>query len=167
MASLELPHQLAAAVALRESGATAAANQALVELAAQYPDHATVQYQCAWSFDVLGLESQAVPYYQRALAGTLTAPDRHGAFIGLGSTLRTLGRYAESATVFENALVEFPDNAALRAFYAMTLHNLGRHAQAIQLLLHTLADTSADAEVMQYCKALHFFYAPQLDRIWS
>ncbi|MGW6396095.1 tetratricopeptide repeat protein [Streptomyces sp. NPDC055103] len=61
---------LAEAVALREEGRKEEARELLVALAARRPDDAEVAYQTAWAHDVLGLEAEAVPYYERALAAS-------------------------------------------------------------------------------------------------
>lgn len=55
----------------------------LVEL---YPEDPVVQYQCAWSFDILGKEAKAVPHYKKAIKEGLNGKDLEGAFLGLGST---------------------------------------------------------------------------------
>jgi hypothetical protein len=50
---------------------------------------------------VLRLEAEAVPFYERALNATgLSRDDRHGAFLGLGSTYRVPGRYDRSSATF-------------------------------------------------------------------
>lgn len=60
--------ELSEAIQLRNEGHLTEANERLVQLACMYPDNAEVQYQCAWSFDVLGQEAAAVPYYERGIA---------------------------------------------------------------------------------------------------
>jgi len=57
----------------------------LSRLVTKYPDNALVNYHCAWSFDVLGLEADAVPYYEKAIQIGLNETNAMGAFIGLGS----------------------------------------------------------------------------------
>ena len=74
---------------------------AQLSLAAEFPDDAEVAYQTAWVHDVLGLEAEAVPFYEHALAGDgLSEEDRRGARLGHASTLRTLGRYPEAVAAF-------------------------------------------------------------------
>ena len=91
---------------------------------------------------MLGLESEAVSYYERSLAlGLPDAEQKAGAMLGLGSTYRTLGEYAESRAMLEQGALEFPQRAEFKAFLAMTLHNLGAHTEAMELLLTLLADT--------------------------
>ncbi|MFI8420603.1 tetratricopeptide repeat protein [Streptomyces sp. NPDC085479] len=153
------------AIALRGAGRREEARERLVSLAARLPGDAEVAYQTAWAHDVLGLETDAVPYYETALAGTgLTADDRRGALLGLGSTYRTLGRYEDAVRVLEPAAAEFPEDGALRAFLAMALYNTGRHHDSVRLLLALLAATSDDPSVRAYRTAIEH-YAGDLDAI--
>ncbi|MDF9758980.1 tetratricopeptide (TPR) repeat protein [Peribacillus simplex] len=71
-------------------------NQLLMDLAKQNPEDAVIQYQCAWSLDILGLEVKAVPHYEAALKLGLPDEDAKGAYLGLGSTYRTIGEYEKS-----------------------------------------------------------------------
>lgn len=154
------------AVRLRKEGRLKESNERLVELAKKHPDDPEIQYQAAWSFDVLGEEVSAVPYYETAIGAGLPGKDREGAFLGLGSTYRTLGEYRKSHQVFCRGREEFPESRALQVFHAMVLYNLGRHAEAMELLLNNLADTTSDPGIGDYGKAIRF-YADKLDRIWN
>lgn len=134
--------ELARAVGLRERGELERARELLVALAARHPDDAQVAYQAAWAHDRLGLETEAAPYYERALAGEgLSGADRLGAWTGLGSTLRVLGRYAEALELLDRALREFPGDPGLRTFRAMALYNLGRPEEAVPELLRLVAES--------------------------
>ncbi|MYW08214.1 tetratricopeptide repeat protein [Streptomyces sp. SID2563] len=156
---------LARAVRLREQGEAGAAREQLLGLAGRYPQDAVIAYQTAWAHDVLGLEAEAVPFYERALAGEGLAPeDRHGAFLGLGSTYRVLGRYEEAARTLRRGLDAFPEDPALRAFLAMALYNRGEGREAVGLLLKTLATASDDPGVRQYRRAIEH-YADDLDAV--
>ena len=135
----------------------------LVALAEQYPDDVEISYQTAWVHDVMGLETEAVPYYQRALNKPgLAVDDRLGAFLGLGSTYRVLGRFDESVETFGRGLEEFPDDPALQTFLAMALYNRGQPGEAIQILLGVVATTSADQRVQTYRRTIEH-YAGDLD----
>ena len=46
--------------------------------------------------DYLGREADAVPYYRAALRGDVAPADQRSAYLGLGSTYRTLGRHADA-----------------------------------------------------------------------
>ncbi|MFJ7646318.1 tetratricopeptide repeat protein [Lysinibacillus sp. NPDC097279] len=158
--------QLERALDLRKENKKQESNQLLIKLAEKYPNDAFVNYQCAWSFDVLGEERQAVPYYENAIKQGLAGTDLEGALLGLGSTYRTLGEYEKSKNVFLKGMALFPTNQALQVFYAMTLYNLNEHSKAMELLLKCLADTTTDAEILSYKNAINF-YANQLDKVWK
>ncbi|MFD3484060.1 tetratricopeptide repeat protein [Streptomyces sp. NPDC058665] len=146
---------LAEAVGLRTRGEAERARERLVALADRHPDDAEVAYQTAWTHDALGVEAEAVAYYERALAGTgLSAEDRLGALVGLGSTFRILGRYEEAVRTLRGGLAEFPDDGALRTFLAMALFNTGQHDEAMRILLELLATTSEDPQVRTYRRAI-------------
>ncbi|WP_405558167.1 tetratricopeptide repeat protein [Streptomyces sp. NBC_01171] len=156
---------LARAVQLRERGQIGQAREQLMELAERYPKDAEIAYQAAWAHDVLGLETEAVPFYERALGGVGLSPeDRHGAFLGLGSTHRVLGFYGAAVRTLRHGLEEFPDDPALQAFLAMALHNDGEGREAVRLLLKTVADTSGDRRVQDYRRAIEH-YADDLDGV--
>ncbi|MCX5230975.1 tetratricopeptide repeat protein [Streptomyces sp. NPDC006553] len=162
--------RLAEAVALRGQGRREEARERLVALASRHPEDAEIAYQTAWAHDVLGLEKEAVPYYERALAGGgatgtgLTPEDRRGALLGLGSTYRVLGRYDDSVTLLTGAVEEFPEDGSLGTFLAMALYNTGRHHESTRLLLRLLAATSEDPSVRQYRPAIEH-YAEDLDAV--
>jgi GNAT superfamily N-acetyltransferase len=158
--------RLAEAVRLREAGEPEKAQGLLLALSAEFPGDARIAYQTAWAHDVLGLEAEAVPFYERAVARPglpgepgLTEEDRRGALLGLGSTYRVLGRHAEAVRVLRQGVAEFPDDGALRTFLAMALYNTGDHHEAMALLLRLLAATSEDPGVRAYRRAIGFYAA--------
>ena len=151
--------------ALRASNQHEAARSLLVELAAHAPTDAELQYEAACVHDYLGLESQAVPYYLSALAGTLPAAMRRSAYTGLGSTYRTLGMYEVAERTLLEGLHHFPDAAEIKVFLAIVHHNLGRSKVAVESLLVLLARTTCDAQLKAYAPAIEF-YAEDIERIW-
>lgn len=152
-------HAAAEATRLREAGD----RDALLALAARHPQDPAVAYQTAWLHDRLGLESEAVPFYETALAvGGLDDEDRLGAHTGLASTYRVLGRYDDALAAFDRALAEYPGDPALTAFRAIALHNLGRSGDAVADLLKLLTATSSAPAVARYRRALDH-YADHLD----
>lgn len=152
-------------VALRHAGRHDEACTLAVALAARHPDDATLQYQAACVHDFLGLDARAVPYYRAAIAGALPREQLRSAYLGLGSTYRALGRYAEAVRTLEEGLARFPDAAELEVFLAMALHNVGRSKQAVECLLRVLARTSSDAELQSYRAAI-LLYAQDIERSW-
>ncbi|MFE0175406.1 tetratricopeptide repeat protein [Streptomyces sp. NPDC059002] len=154
---------LAETVRLREAGRRDEAREQLVALAERFPRDAEVAYQAAWVHDTLGLEAEAVPYYERALeeAG-LSEDDRRGALLGLGSTYRILGRYEDAVATLAGAAADFPDDGALKTFLAMALYNTGRTHDAMEMLLTLLASTSSAPGISDYRPAIEH-YAKDLD----
>ncbi|MFG3530216.1 tetratricopeptide repeat protein [Streptomyces sp. NPDC047917] len=149
---------LAAAVRLRTEGHREEARQRLLALCAEFPADAEIAYQTAWAHDVLGLEAEAVPFYERGLGGTgLSEEDRRGALLGLGSTYRVLGQYEKAVEVLRGGVDRFPDDGALRTFLAMALFNTGEHHEAMRLLLELLATSSTDPYVRQYRAAIEHY----------
>lgn len=154
------------AIQQRKLGNFKESNQLLLELVEKYPNDAVLNYQCAWSFDVLGEETKAVPFYEKAIELGLSGKELEGALIGLGSTFRTIGEYEKSKETFSKAIALFPNNKALQVFYSMTLYNLKEHHQGMEILLNCLLDTTTDEDILRYKKAIHF-YSNQLDVVWD
>jgi tetratricopeptide (TPR) repeat protein len=149
---------LATAALLREQGHPEQVREQLLALAAEFPEDAAVAYQTAWVHDVLGLEAEAVPFYERSLTGPgLSEEDRRGALLGLGSTYRGLGQYAKAVDTLRLGVSRFPDDGALQTFLAMALFNTAQHHEAMQILLRLLAATSQDPYVRQYRPAIEHY----------
>jgi tetratricopeptide (TPR) repeat protein len=157
--------KLEEAIQLRSEGKLEKSNVLLSNLVSEFPNDALVNYQCAWSFDILGLEADAVAYYEKAIQLGLDDTNAIGAFIGLGSTYRALGKYNKSEIVFEKGIQYYPENKAMKTFYAMTLYNVGKHREAMGILLTCLAHTTNDSEILTYKRAIEF-YADKLDETW-
>ncbi len=113
---------------------------------------------------MLGLEKEAVPYYEKAISQGLPDEDLKEAYLGLGSTYRTIGEYEKSKTLFLEGLEKFDVNA-LKVFLAMTLYNLEQHGQAMEILLKVIAETSKDEDIIAFKKAIEF-YSDKLDDKW-
>ncbi|MGG4396683.1 tetratricopeptide repeat protein [Paenibacillus thiaminolyticus] len=154
------------AIDLRAAGRAEEAIPLLAELLGHEPDNGEILCQLAWAHDHLGREREAVPYYEQALRCPLNDEHRTGALLGLGSTYRTLGRYAEAKETLGQGMREYPDRKEFGVFYAMTLHNLGEHAEAMRLLLTALVNTSEDEGIRAYSRAIGF-YADKLDQVWD
>jgi hypothetical protein len=157
--------RLAHAIKLREDGQAEQARQLLLELRAEYPTDAHVAYQTAWVHDSLGLEEEAVPHYEAAIAGDLTDDELRGALLGLGSTYRALGRDAESDRTLRQGIERFPDYRPFRVFHALTMYNISQSREAVRQLLKLLIETTTDADIARYRRSLDA-YADDLDRSW-
>lgn len=101
-----------------------------------------------------GEELEAIPHYRKALELGLSAGDRAGAMLGLGSSLRNVGQVDESLLILRRAVAEFPNDSALVAFLALSLHSAGQHtASVIQLLALVVQHVPLDG----YDRALSFY----------
>jgi tetratricopeptide (TPR) repeat protein len=157
---------IAKITALRRAGKHEQARELASELAKSPKASALLLYETACVHDFLGLEAQAVPFYLSAIAKGLPAQASRGAYLGLGSTYRTLGQYEQSLRVLAEGLEKFPLAQELHVFHAMTLYNLGRNKEAVQSLLNVLADYSSDENIQPLGKAIKL-YAQDLDRVWA
>jgi tetratricopeptide (TPR) repeat protein len=156
-APAELPpwkEELDAIVGARAHGQAAAILPRLHQLDTRHPNVAEINYQLAWTCDVLGREAQALPFYEKAVALGLPKNELAGALLGLGSTLRHLGQFERSAAVLRSAQLQFPENREFDAFLALTLHADGKTGEALRLALETLCDTSEDTGIRAYQRAL-------------
>ncbi|QVY62547.1 tetratricopeptide repeat protein [Cytobacillus gottheilii] len=154
------------AIQLRKRGNLEESNELLIQLVSQFPNNASINYHCAWSYDLLGEEPRAVSFYENAIRLGLASEELEGAIVKLGSTYRTLGEYQKSEKAFEKGIGLFPNNKAIQVFYAITLYNLSQHDQAMVLLLKVLIHTTNDEEILGYKKAIEF-YADKLDEVWE
>jgi tetratricopeptide (TPR) repeat protein len=142
------------------------ARELLVRLASEFPTNPVVQYKTACVYDFIGQEKEAIPYYLAAIENDLPGDDLRGAYLGLGSTYRTLGQYAESKKILQAGLSHFPDANEMRVFLAMTLYNLGEHHEAVSSLIKAIAETTSDEKIQSYERAI-LFYAEDLDKKWD
>ena len=158
--SAELPawrEALDAVTGARHGGQVATALEPLRALDARFPNVAEINYQLAWTCDTLGRAAEAVPFYEKAVALGLPPHELSGALLGLGSSLRILGRHDRAAEVLQSGRAQFPDNREFDVFLALALHNLGRSAEAMELLLKVIADTSDDPGLTAYQRAIRHY----------
>jgi tetratricopeptide (TPR) repeat protein len=162
----ETNEKLNEAISLRKSGEKEASRQLLLEMVSLEPENPEILYQCAWTHDGMGLERDAVQFYERAISSGLAGESLQGAYLGLGSTLRGLGSYARALETLETGCLEFPENKALKVFRAMAHYNCGHSKVSIESLLKLLAETTSDPEIAGFKRAI-LFYAADLDRVWE
>jgi tetratricopeptide (TPR) repeat protein len=88
-------------------------------------------FERAATHDRAGREAEAIPEYQEALRLGLPDDVRRQAMLGLGSSLRNVGRFDDAVAVLDDACARFPDDHALRAFRALAVASAGRCEQAL------------------------------------
>jgi tetratricopeptide (TPR) repeat protein len=94
------------------------------------------------AYDREGLEAEAIPHYERAIAAGLPDDLLAKAMLGLGSSLRNVDRNDESVRVLEDAVERFPEHQALPVFLSFSLWTAGRRGEALALLARRLGDGS-------------------------
>ena len=152
------------AIRLRAVGESESSRQLLLDLVAAQPDDPLILYQCAWTHDAMGLEREAVNFYERAIEAGLGDEDLAGALLGLGSTLRGLGEFGRAVAILEKGAKLFPSHRPIRIFLAMAHYNANRSKEAVSGLLKLLLEASEDPAIAGYRKAI-LQYAEDLDRI--
>jgi tetratricopeptide (TPR) repeat protein len=150
----ERDERLAHAVELRRQDRANEARGILLDLAREFPNDWEVQYQTAWVHDYLGMEDEAVPFYERALALGIPEPEHEGLVLGLGSTYRNVGRVADSLRLLHEGVQRYPDNAALRCFLALAQYSSRDPAGAIATLFDVILGTSSAPSIERYRRAL-------------
>ncbi len=130
---------------------------------AKDPECPIINLQIAWTHDALGKEHDAIPAYEKAIKLGLQGQDLIDAYLGLGSTFRTIGEYAKSNEVFDQAIATFPEFRPFRIFLSLTLHNLSDHSRAMEILIKELVATTSDDSIKDYNSAL-LFYSDKLDQ---
>lgn len=109
-------------------------------IAATCDDEARAAFERAGARDSAGLESEAEPLYRRALEAGLPDDLRAQAVIQLASTLRNLGRVAESLDLLRREREQGGElGDAASAFYALSLASAGDPLAATSVALEALA----------------------------
>ncbi|WP_142336510.1 tetratricopeptide repeat protein [Bacillus toyonensis] len=148
-----MEHLLKQAIKLRNEKKYAQSREILIGLT-NFTKDAEVLYQCAWIHDVMGLETEAVPYYEQAIANGLDGESLCGAYIGLGSTYRCNGEYEKAIVVLEAGVKKFPENDPMRVFLSLAKYNVNEHESAMKLLLETVVKVD---EVKEFERAISFY----------
>jgi tetratricopeptide (TPR) repeat protein len=129
------------------------------ELLARFPEDPRALLAYAGALDFAGLEAEAVPVYEQALAAGLDGDDLRQAMVQYGSTLRNLGRDDDALALLIQADGQFPGYASVQAFLALALSSAGRDREAVQLLLNLVLDRIDADELQRYQRALRGYAA--------
>jgi tetratricopeptide (TPR) repeat protein len=138
----------------------------LLELLEEHADDPLVLFEVGGSFDVLGEERQAIPYYRRAIEGGLEGEDLQECLVCLGSSYRVIGEFQEAVTFLEMAVERFPEDLSGHVFLALAYYSDGREDEAVALLLEILLKTTKDKNILAYADTLDY-YKDNLDEIWD
>jgi tetratricopeptide (TPR) repeat protein len=157
---------IARAKKLRRDDELEASQELLLELLADHPTEPLVLYEVGGSYDVLGQEKEAIPYYQRAIKAGLDGEDLQECLVCLGSSHRNVGNFDEAVTTLEKAVAQFPDDNSGKVFLALAYYSDGREDEAVRLLLELLLATTADEDILAYADPLDY-YKDNLDEVWD
>jgi Flp pilus assembly protein TadD len=135
--------------------------------AALQPDDARAQMAAAYACDRVGLEHDAVRYYERAWQLGVPDADRPGFLVGFGSTLRNVGRADEAVALLAEAVRDHADHPALHAFLALALFSAGHPRAALAAMLGVALDVAPPGAFGGYQRALAEYHqellAPLVD----
>ncbi|OTN75495.1 hypothetical protein A5886_000565 [Enterococcus sp. 8G7_MSG3316] len=165
----QLQHLIAQRETARSTQDTELLQQCLHGLKAlqkEAPNNAMIHYQIGICFDNLGFTYDAIPCYKLAMTLGLPNHDLRRCFLGLGSSYRVTGQYAESLATLEKGTNQFPDYKPLQLFYALALFNTQQFDQALAQTFTTLLPDNQDPDIQYFAKGLQF-YASHLDEQWS
>jgi tetratricopeptide (TPR) repeat protein len=87
----------------------------------------------------------------------LKGDELKSAYLGMGSSYRCIGRYAAANQTLRKGINRFPEDNAMKVFYAMNLFNLKKYQKAIEILLKLIMLTSHDQHIQKYQKAIEFY----------
>lgn len=154
---IDLMAEIEEARELRRDDHLEASQKKLLALLENYPDDPLVLFEVGGSYDVLGEEEMAIPYYRRAIAAGLDGSDLQECLVCLGSTLRIVGENVEAITILEQAVDEFPERNSGRVFLALAQYSNGEADLAVGTLLSVLLDTTTDEDILAYADALDYY----------
>ncbi|MGV3488038.1 MAG: tetratricopeptide repeat protein [Tuberibacillus sp.] len=129
----------------------------VLDLAKSYPEDASIQLECAFYCDSNGFEEEAAPLYIKAIQLGLPEDKMKKAYNNLGSTYRVLGRHEEALNILNEGLERFQDFRPLNLFKALTLYDLGRQGEAMDVVIAQLLETTEDADILYYKRALSYY----------
>jgi tetratricopeptide (TPR) repeat protein len=156
---MDWKEELDAIIGARHGGASDVLLKRLRELDARHPNVPEIQSQIAWTCEMLGKCEESLAAYDRAMALGLPPNEHAGAIIGSASCLLYLHRFEKAEALLASARVQFPNLREFEAFHALALQSCGRGAEAMQILLVLLAETSEDPGIAAYQRSLRHLAA--------
>jgi tetratricopeptide (TPR) repeat protein len=157
---------IARAKKLRLQDDLEASQEILLNLLAQHPNNPLVLHEVGGSYDVMGEEKQAIPYYQKAIKAGLAGDDLQECLVCLGSSQRNVGDFEDAITTLEKVVAQFPDNNSGKVFLALAYYSEAREDEAVRLLLELLLETTNDENILAYADPLDY-YKDNLDEVWD
>ncbi|HCB50020.1 MAG TPA: hypothetical protein DEP47_10970 [Chloroflexi bacterium] len=154
------------AKALRQEDKLNESEELLLALLEEYPDDPLVLFEVGGAYDVMGLETEAIPYYERAIDEGLEGPELLECLICLGISQRAIGDFQEAVDALEQAVNDFPDDNSSKTFLALAYYSNQQYSESVRLLLDLLLTTTNDEQILSYADTLDF-YKDNLDEVWD
>ncbi|KPK10147.1 MAG: hypothetical protein AMJ56_08830 [Anaerolineae bacterium SG8_19] len=154
------------AKALRQEDKLDESEELLLALLEEYPDDPLVLFEVGGAYDVMGLETEAIPYYERAIDKGLEGPELLECLICLGISQRAIGDFQEAVDALEQAINDFPDDNSSKTFLALAYYSNQQYSESVRLLLDLLLTTTNDEQILSYADTLDF-YKDNLDEVWD
>jgi tetratricopeptide (TPR) repeat protein len=151
---------------LRQADELEESQELLLALLEEYPDDPQVLFEVGGAFDIMGFESEAIPYYQQAIDAGLEGAELHECLICLGSSYRNVGEFDQAVEVLESATDRYPENKSSRAFLALAYYSDEQYEDAVRVLMDLLLETTDDDDILAYADTLDF-YKDNLDEVWD
>lgn len=157
---------IARAKELRRKDELEASQELLLDLLAEHPKDPLVLYEVGGSYDVMGEEKEAIPFYQKAIKAGLDGDDLQECLVCLGSSQRNVGQFEEAVETLEKVVNQFPDDNSGKVFLALAYYSEAREDEAVRLLLELLLETTNDQKILDYADPLDY-YKDNLDEVWD
>lgn len=154
------------AKALRQEDKLDESEELLLALLEEYPDDPLVLFEVGGAYDVMGLEIEAIPYYERAIDEGLEGSDLLECLICLGICQRAIGDFQEAIDALEEAVNQFPDENSSKTFLALVYYSNEQYSESVRLLMDLLLNTTKDEQILSYADTLDF-YKDNLDEVWD
>jgi tetratricopeptide (TPR) repeat protein len=151
---------------LRDEDRLEESQELLFELLQELPGDPDVLFEVGGSFDVMGLEPEAIPYYRQAIEAGLEGETLSECLICLGSSQRLVGDFQDAVGTLEEALEDFPDSESIKAFLALAYYSNQQYEESVGLLLDLVVRTTSDEELLAYADTLDYF-KDNLDERWE
>lgn len=163
---MDIEETISKAKQLRQDDELESSQELLLQLLEEYPDDPLVLFEVGGSYDVMGEEPQAIPYYRQAIDEGLDGQELEECLVCLGSSYRNVGRFDDSVELLEEAWAAHPDNNSIGAFLALAYYSNEQCEESVQLLLSLLLKTTTDDNILAYADAIDF-YKDNLNEVWD
>jgi tetratricopeptide (TPR) repeat protein len=130
--------EIAAGHMLVDAGLSEQAIAHFRALVAKLPRDPRTHFALATTLDGAEREADAIPVYAETIRLRPTGELLARAYLGLGSSLATVGRHAEALEVLSGGSRRFPEHAPLRAFLALASVRAGKPPAALIELVEDL-----------------------------